>query len=36
MASGDNAAARTVLAEASSLAAWLPRVAATAARLEIS
>jgi hypothetical protein len=36
MAGGDNAAARTVLAEASSLAAWLPRVAATSARLEIS
>ncbi|MCS7480084.1 hypothetical protein ACFFQW_07365 [Umezawaea endophytica] len=36
MAGGDNAAARAVLAEASELAAWLPRVAGTAARLDVS
>lgn len=36
MAAGDNAAAREVLAEASALAGWLPRVTATSARLEIS
>ncbi|WP_245886565.1 hypothetical protein [Umezawaea tangerina] len=36
MAAGDNAAARTTLAEAESLAAWLPRVATTSARLKIT
>ncbi len=36
MAGGDNAAARAVMAEASALAGWLPRVADTAARLTIS
>jgi len=36
MAGGDNAGARTALAEATELAAWLPRVSGTAARLNIS
>lgn len=36
MAAGDNASARVVLAEAEELAAWLPRVKETAARLRIS
>jgi hypothetical protein len=36
MADGNNTAARTVLAEASTLAGWLPRVAETATRLNIS
>ncbi|WNV90075.1 hypothetical protein [Umezawaea sp. Da 62-37] len=35
MAAGDNSAARTTLAEAESLAAWLPRVTTTSARLKI-
>ncbi|HEX6345775.1 hypothetical protein [Umezawaea sp.] len=35
MAGGDNGAARTVLAEATSLAGWLPRVVGTAARLNV-
>lgn len=35
MAAGDNAAARATLVEARRLAAWMPRVAATTARLDI-
>ncbi len=36
MAAGDNAAARTALADAERLAAWWPRVVTTRARLDIS
>ncbi|MFI9010250.1 hypothetical protein ACIGNX_23755 [Actinosynnema sp. NPDC053489] len=36
MAAGDNAAARATLVEARRLAGWLPRVAETTARLDIS
>ncbi|GAA0263121.1 hypothetical protein GCM10010492_75260 [Saccharothrix mutabilis subsp. mutabilis] len=36
MASGDNAAARRTLEEARALAGWMPRVAETSARLDIS
>jgi hypothetical protein len=36
MAAGDNAAARETLVEARALAGWMPRVAETAARLDIA
>lgn len=36
MAAGDNAAARTTLVEAQELAGWMPRVAETTARLNIT